>query len=89
MLRCCRRDVEVPARVAAAVRRFAHLTSGKYVFCGFLFFVNFTKKRVPELVYIKHKKKKLHTIQRTPISTFFQTSSSSPAMLFWPWSYGP
>ena len=49
MLRCCRRDVEVPARVAAAVRRFAHLTSGKYVFCGF-FFVNFTKKRVPELV---------------------------------------
>ena len=52
MLRCCRRDVEVPARVAAAVRRFAHFTSGKYVFCGFLFFVNFTNKRVPELVLV-------------------------------------
>ena len=54
MLRCCRRDVEVPARVAAAVRRFAHLTSsGKYVFCGFHSSVNFTKKRVPELVLLR------------------------------------
>ena len=50
MLRSGRRDVEVPARVAAAARRFAHLVSAKYVFCGFLFFVNFTNKRVPELV---------------------------------------
>ena len=32
MLRSGRRDVEVPARVAAAVGRFAHLVSAKYVF---------------------------------------------------------
>ena len=32
MLRSSRRDVEVPARVAAAVPRFAHFTSVKYVF---------------------------------------------------------
>ena len=30
VLRCGRRDVEVPARVAAAVRRFGHFTCVKY-----------------------------------------------------------
>ena len=52
VLRCGRRDVEVPARVAAAVRRFAHFTNGKYVFVACTFFVKFTSKRVPELVSV-------------------------------------
>ena len=68
MLRCCRRDVEVPARVAAAVRRFAHLTSGKYVFCGLHFFVKFTKKRVPELVVTPSTKHFPHHHLRPSVS---------------------
>ena len=50
MLRCCRWDVEVPAQMAAAVCDSPSFTSGKYVFVACTFFLNFTSKRVPELV---------------------------------------